>query len=122
MFQAFRCPKPRHTRLAWLLAGFFLIGGIGNIFASETILADYARWGYPAGFQYLTGTLELLCAGLLLARPRLGAAVGGAVILGALGTVLWHAEWLHALPPALIFALLLWLLRLCDRASPLARD
>lgn len=33
--------------LAWALAAFFVVGGIGNIFVSAEIAEDYRRWGYP---------------------------------------------------------------------------
>lgn len=96
-----------------LLVAFFLFGGFGNVFASEGILADYAQWGYPAWFHYLTGALELSTAALLLfARTRLaGAMLGGAVMIAAAGTVVVHADYLHAIPPVLVLALVYFAIR-----------
>lgn len=92
--------------LRWVLAAFFAFGGIGNIFASETILADYQRWGYPGWFHFLTGLIELSVAALLIARPRhpYGAVLGSAVMLAAAGTVIVHGEYSHALPPLVVFS------------------
>lgn len=91
--------------LAWLLAAFFIVGGLGNIFATEAIQADYARWGYPAWFHYVTGLLELVAAGLLVTSTRrLGASLAAAVMIGAAGTVLLHGEWAHAIAPVVVLA------------------
>ena len=92
--------------LRWLLAAFFAFGGIGNIYASEGILADYQRWGYPAWFPYVTGALELATSILLMTRhPLWGAGVGSAVMAAAAATVLFHGEILHAIPPSVTLAL-----------------
>lgn len=92
--------------LRWVLAAFFVFGGLGNIFASETVLADYQRWGYPDWFHYLTGLLELSVAALLILRPRhfYGAALGAGVMLAAACTVILHGEYSHAIPPLVVFS------------------
>lgn len=93
--------------LTWLLAAFFLFGAAGNVFASETIVEDYRRWGYPDGFHYVTGLLELITA-ILLALPAtrlMGSGAGCALMAAAAGTVLVHGEFVHALAPLTIFAL-----------------
>lgn len=92
--------------LRWVLAAFFVIGGLGNIFASETILADYQRWGYPVWFHYLTGLLELAVAALLIFRPRhlYGAILGAVIMLAAAGTVILHSEYSHAIAPLVVFS------------------
>jgi len=33
--------------LSWVVAAFFVVGGLGNIFPTDQIEGDYARWGYP---------------------------------------------------------------------------
>lgn len=95
--------------LAWLLAAFFIVGGIGNIFASEAIRADYARWGYPGWFPYLTGALELTAAALIAYRPlRIwGAGLAVAIMLAATGTVLRHGEYGHAIAPLVVLGVTL---------------
>lgn len=100
---------PWKSILAWLLSAFFVLGGIGNIFASETILADYRRWGYPDGFNYLTGTLEFAAALLIAYRPtRLaGAALASVVMVAAAGTVLSNGEFGHAIAPLVVLSVAL---------------
>lgn len=105
--------------LPWLLAAFFVVGGLGNIFATEAIRADYARWGYPAWFHYVTGLLELTAAGLLmLGRRRLGAGLAVAVMSGAAATVLLHGEITHAIAPLVVLCVSVVVLRIAaaDRA------
>ncbi|MCB4768321.1 DoxX family protein [Ancylobacter sp. Lp-2] len=93
---------------AWLLAGFFILGSFGNAFASDAIISDYVRWGYPAYFRFVTATLELAAAVLIMRRAtRLaGLALGAAVMAAALGTVLLHGEYTHALAPLVVLMLL----------------
>ncbi|KPH62102.1 DoxX family protein [Novosphingobium sp. ST904] len=90
--------------LAWALAAFFVVGGIGNIFVSAGIAEDYRRWGYPDWFHYVTGILELTTAALLaIGSTRLwGALLGSAVMLAAAGTVLLHGEYTHAIAPIIV--------------------
>lgn len=97
--------------LAWLLVAFFVVGGIGNIFASEAILTDYQRWGYPSWFHYITGMLELTAAALIAIRStRLaGAGLASGVMLAAAGTVLSHGELTHAIAPLVVLCLALTL-------------
>jgi hypothetical protein len=94
--------------LAWAVSAFFVLGGAMNIAAPASIVADYARWGYPPWFHYVTGALELLCAGLLLPRKmRAAGAILGALVMGsAVLTLAVHGEWTHAvLPAAVLIAL-----------------
>lgn len=100
---------PWRSIFAWLLAAFFVLGGALNITASPEIVADYARWGYPAGFHYLTGALEWTAA-LLIAwhRTRLIGSLLGAAIMGAATvTVLLAGEVSHAVPPVIVLVLTL---------------
>ncbi|HEY0120451.1 MAG TPA: DoxX family protein [Rhizobium sp.] len=92
------------SALRWVLAAFFVFGGVGNIFASETILADYQRWGYPGWFHYITGLLELSVAALLIGPRHLyGAALGAVLMLAAAGTVILHGGYSHAIAPLVVF-------------------
>lgn len=95
--------------LALALAAVFVAGSLTNIIAPGSIYAEYLRWGYPPWFHVVTGALELTTA-VLLARAssrRLGAALGCAVMLGALATVGLHGEYGHAIPPLVIGSLTL---------------
>lgn len=94
--------------IRWLLAAFFAFGAIGNIFASESILADYARWGYPSWFHYVTGFVELTTSILFATRFRLwGALLGSLIMAAAVTTVGLHGEYAHVIPPLVTLALCL---------------
>jgi hypothetical protein len=93
--------------LPFALAAFFVAGSLSNLIAPGSIYDEYLRWCYPRWFHFVTGTLELSAAILLFrARSRLlGAALGCAVMLAALATVIIHGEYGHALPPLVVAAL-----------------
>lgn len=94
--------------LSWILAAFFVAGGVGNLIAPGPIAAEYARWGYPVWFHLLTGGLELAAAALIVRHSTrwAGLATGALVMLGAVATVLVHHEFMHALAPAIVLALI----------------
>jgi len=83
------------------LAAFFVVGSLINLVAPGSIYEEYLRWGYPHWFHFVTGSLELTAAILLIRAPTrlLGAALGGAVMLAALATVIVHGEYGRAVPP-----------------------
>lgn len=105
-------PSPIRKRLpqiaAWILAVFFVVGGLANIVGPQAILDDYERWGFPGWFHHVTGGLELLTA-LFLARNKtrwMGAALGALVMAAAATTLLLHGEYGHALLPLGLLAVL----------------
>jgi len=95
--------------LKWALVAFFVCAGLLNIFAPDSLLAEYRRWGYPASMHYATGLLELSSA-VLQARMttnRVGVVLGAAVMLAAALTLAIQGEWLHAIFPALVLLALI---------------
>jgi hypothetical protein len=93
--------------LVALLTVFFIFGGLSNIIAPRHILEEYAHWGYPVWFHFVTGMLELGTA-VLLALPktrRIGATLGCCVMLGAVATVVLHGEFAHATPGLIVLGL-----------------
>lgn len=97
-----------HDLLAWGLAVFFVVGAIGNGLAPANVRAEYARWGYPDWFHHITAALELLVAFLLVfvSTQLAGCALGAAVMLAAIVTLLRHKEYKHALLPTVVLLLL----------------
>ncbi|WP_027781192.1 MULTISPECIES: DoxX family protein [Burkholderia] len=90
-----------HQVLPLLLAAFFVAGSLSNIVAPRSIVDEYLKWGYPPGFHFVTGALELTTA-ILLARTRTrlwGSALGCAVMLAALATVAFYGEYGHGVAP-----------------------
>lgn len=93
--------------LIWVIAAFFLIGAAINTFAPASIRADYARWGYPKWFHYVTAALESGVVILLLfpAARFAGAVLGALVLLAAAGTTLAHREYGRAVAPTIALLL-----------------
>jgi len=95
--------------LTWSLVAFFACAGLLNVFATDPLLAEYRRWGYPGWMHYLTGLLELASA-VLQARKgtnKFGVGLGALVMLAAVLTLAIHREWLHAVFPALVLLALI---------------
>lgn len=82
--------------------------------------ASYARWGYPDWFHYITATLELAAAALLInpATRKLGAAIGSFVMAAASLTTLFHAEYDHAIAPLIVLTVSLLTLVLSQGVHP----
>jgi hypothetical protein len=95
--------------LPLVLATFFVVGSLSNMFAPGPIYEEYLKWGYPSWFHFVTGSLELTAAVLLFLAPTrvLGSALGFAVMFAALVTVFVHGEYGHAIPP-LVAATFSW--------------
>ena len=95
--------------LAMIVAALFAIAGVVNLARPGAVKRDFARWGYPAWFQFLCGALELLSAALLLGQQTRvwGLALAGTIMLGALFTLLRNREPFGHLAPALIFSALI---------------
>jgi len=93
--------------LPFALAAFFVVGSLSNIVGPRSIIDEYLKWGYPHGFHFVTGSLELMTAVLLArARTRLwGSALGCTVMLAALATVTLHGEYGHGVAPLVVAAL-----------------
>jgi uncharacterized membrane protein YphA (DoxX/SURF4 family) len=53
------------TILTAALAVIFVVAGIINIIGRGTVKTDFARWGFPDGFNIVCGGLELV-GGLLI--------------------------------------------------------
>ena len=91
------------------LAVVFLVAGMINLSGRGTVKADFARWGFPADFHLVCGGLELVGAALLLVPSTrlLGLALLGAIMVGAIVSLLRHREPVSHLVPAFGIAFLL---------------
>lgn len=100
--------------LAWGLSAFFLFGAALNVRPPESIRSNYARWGYPNWFHYVTAGLEFAVAILLIPSGTrfLGAALGATIMFAALLSVLYYREYPLSVAPALVLiatAALAWI-------------
>jgi putative oxidoreductase len=103
-----RVLKTMGTVALWIVqilaAAAFVAIGVAK-FASPVWARNFERWGYPGGFYLVIGALEVGGAILLLV-PKLssyGAALLGAMMVGAAATHALHHE------AARVSAPLMWL-------------
>ncbi|SAK57188.1 hypothetical protein AWB76_02412 [Caballeronia temeraria] len=91
-----------------IVAVLFAVAGVVNLAGRGAVKRDFVRWGYPAWFHLLCGALELLSAALLAGQQTrvLGLTLAGAIMIGALFTLLRNREPFGHLAPALIFSAL----------------
>ena len=95
--------------LVTILAILFAVAGVVNLAVRGAVQRNFARWGYPAWFQLLCGALELLSAALLFGQQTrvLGLTLAGAIMIGAIFTLVRNREPFRHLAPALIFSALI---------------
>lgn len=99
--------------LSIALALFFAAQGLSKLWGTtaEVWSSRFLNWGYPPGFHFVVGVVELV-SGLALLLPwsrRAGAFTLMLVMVGALFTHLIHGE-LPRVIPALILGMATFLL------------
>jgi DoxX-like protein len=96
--------KPVMTILLRILIVALAVIGLIHLTGIKAIRDSYAAWGYPSGFHYVTGLLEIAAVVMLaVAGMRVwGIALGTAICIAALVTLLWRKQWSH-LPGPLLF-------------------
>lgn len=99
------------SALPFLLALAFGIAGVVNILGAGGTRANFQRWGYPSGFNRLTGATEIVGAALLAyaATRPFGLVLLLVVMAGALATLIRHREGPKHLVPAIVLTGLLGL-------------
>ena len=107
------------TILTAAVAVIFVVAGIINILGRGTVKADFARWGFPVGFNIVCGGLELVGAALLLppSTRSWGLALLGMIMVGAIFSLLRHREPISHLAPALGISTLLALVAIAPPAG-----
>ena len=96
-----------------LLGAFFVLQGIMKLQPGSPWPKMFEEWGYPAGFHWLLGAVELL-GGLLLFVPRVAgyaAVLLGTVMGGAFLTHLVHGETIGTITTFVIGSMLAMLVR-----------
>jgi putative oxidoreductase len=116
--------RPRQTVL-WilsiLLGSVFIAVGLSKLEGSSaTRWAErFLRWGYPAGSQYVIGTIEAI-AGIAMMIPRSRKTAAGIIMVvmaGALYTHASHGEFPRVIPPLVLGSLAFLVLLLHSQAS-----
>ncbi|GLZ80363.1 hypothetical protein Afil01_51700 [Actinorhabdospora filicis] len=84
------------TVFYWIIALEFLVGAVTKYWPGTGPLgSDYAAkftgWGYPAWVRFLVGSIELVCAVLLVIPNRRARFLGaGSLVLLLVGAVTTH--------------------------------
>jgi len=94
----------------------FGLAGLAKVVGLQFEVEAFVRWGFPVGFMYFIGILEVAGAlGVWMRRLAPFAALClGVLTIGALGTRLVFMEWLEAALTAAVLAITLhfvWLQR-----------
>lgn len=95
--------------LTWLLALFFVVNGVANLFNPKPFREDFERWKFPVWFHLFNGAFQIV-TGLLLVFEQtrlLGFALAVAVCLGVYGTLMRFREFPHMLPVSILSILVL---------------
>jgi uncharacterized membrane protein YphA (DoxX/SURF4 family) len=93
--------------LSILLAFAFFGAGLGKLTAQPMMVQEFALFGYPPWFMYVTGGLELLAMVLVLI-PRtaaIGAGVVTCIMIGAVYSHLTHGQWLMSVGPLVLLVM-----------------
>ena len=94
-----------------LLATVFVLVGLSKLAGPSALRwgERLAHWGYPVASQYVIGALEILAGvGLLIPKVRRSAAatlIG--LMIGAMCTHFFNAEYPRLIPPLVLAALAL---------------
>lgn len=104
--------NPTRRVLLWVvslaLAALFLFSGINKLAGAEQMVTTFRRWGYPEGFYFLVGLVEVAGA-LLLLFPRTAALGATALIVVMIGAVITHLVYDDAVMALVPLALLVLL-------------
>lgn len=90
-----------------LISLVFGLSGVAKLVALGVEVAAFARWGYPIGFMYFIGILEVAGAVAMWMRklaPFVASCLAG-LALGALATRLLFQEWIMAMVTAAVLVL-----------------
>ena len=105
--------------LAIIVAGLFIAAGLSKLLNPEKHLENFAGWGYPPWFMYVTGFFEA-GGGLLALVPK--SRIYGVLLLSVTmaGATLTHvmAGEFAAAPVPLVFLALVSVLGLLCREKP----
>lgn len=110
-----RASKAKNVAL-WILqiltAAAFLMAGLAKLSAQPMMVALFDKLGFGQWFRYLTGSIEVVSA-ILLLIPRLNVVGAALLVCTMIGAVLAHLTILGGSPlPAIVLgvlsAIVLW--------------
>jgi uncharacterized membrane protein YphA (DoxX/SURF4 family) len=101
--------------LSWslrVLVGIgFLMASLGKLTNNPSVITMFEEWGFPNGFHFVIGAMELILAILLLIPKTLKIAIIGLAIImvGALGTHLLNDPVVELIRPVIFMVLLFFI-------------
>ena len=104
--------KKNKLVISWILRVLislgFLLASTGKLTNNPQVIEMFENWGYPIGFHFLIGILELTLAVLLLIPKTLKIAIYGIVIIliGAMATHIINDPLLELIRPIIFLVLL----------------
>ena len=106
------------TSLWVILAVLFLIAGGEKLWHPDAHAEEFAHWGYPLWFLYVTGIIEVGSAvGLLIPAVRLYAVIMLSITMVGASITHLRAGEMNAFPVPIVLLLLLILLAWTMRSS-----
>ena len=82
----------------------FLTAGGAKLIGEPAMTQAFQQWGFPTGFMYAVGVVEVVGAVMLLV-PRVRRAGAGLLLIVMLGAVATHAangEWMRVPAPTAV--------------------
>jgi hypothetical protein len=88
----------------YAVVAVFAIGTLVNLIAPGSLRQDYVRWGYPAGFNFVTAAFEAVTLALLLlpATRLAGLILAGVIMIAAVATLVRAREFAHTIPALIV--------------------
>lgn len=105
--------QSKHSMVFYLLTGavsiLYIITGLRKLFSFGSVASDFESWGYHPAFMYILGLVEIAGAiSLMIPKIRMVGIVGlGIVMLGAIGTHIYAAEYYQLLLPLVLLTVLI---------------
>ena len=100
------------TIVSYSLSMLFLFVGLAKLWGPQMIGEQFAAWNLPPDFMYTVGVVEVI-AGFLLMMPSgraIGAVLLAIIMIGAGITHFFAQQYAAIAVPAVLFALLAWIM------------
>ena len=104
--------KKRDIIISWILRALlflgFLLASISKLTNNPKVIEMFENWGFPEGFHFFIGIVELTLAILILIPKTLKYAIYGigVVMIGAMGTHIINDPPMELIRPIIFLALL----------------
>ena len=108
--------------LLGILVVAFGLAGLGKLFQPAMFAEQFAHFGLPGWFAYLTGAVELSGAALIASFNQTRRTIGAAVLAVTMAVATWlhllHDPFALALPALILMLIAGWAALVPLRAAP----